>query len=346
MGERKIWKIFYGAYQNQKVTVALLVKHTQLFTWRILPQVGLLILLLILDGSPLRFKRIFGSEPQKDLLIDFLNQLFLGEKEIVDLVYNKNEYVGPLSDHRKAVFDLSCTGSNGEQFIIEVQRVKQEFFKDRCLYYTSSLIKDQIPAGIPRWDYELKPVYLICLMDFTFDDIHSDQCLHRVKLININTGDLFYDKLGFEFIEMPKFNKGEAELDSELDNWLFLLKNLGKLNKIPLFLRKPVFSKLFNIAEVSNLNREEKMAYDASLKYKWDLENSLDYALKEGFERGFRQGMEKGIEEGLEKGIEEGVGKGRHEEKLNNALAMKKRGLENNLIAEILGLSLDQVEKL
>lgn len=292
------------------------------------------------------FKRLFGSEPNKDLLIDFLNELFLGEREIVDLVYNKNEHVGPLAEHRKAIFDLSCTGSNGEQFIIEVQRVKQEFFKDRCLYYTSSLIKDQAPTGIARWDYQLKPIYLIGLMDFTFEDTHEDQCLHKIHLTDSNTGKLFYDKLGFIFIEMPKFKKEETELMSELDNWFFLLKNLSKLNKIPAFLKKPVFSKLFDIAAVSNLNMEEKMAYDASLKEKWDLANSMDYVLKEGYERGIQQGIEKGIEQGIEKGIEQGIEKGRYQEKLNNALAMKKRGMDNNLISELLNLSLEQVEKL
>jgi len=284
------------------------------------------------------FKRIFGSEPQKDLLIDFLNQLFAGEWEIIDLVYIKNEYVGSLADHRKAIFDLSCTGSNGEQFIIEVQRVKQEFFKDRCLFYTSSLIRDQAPTGVPRWDYHLKPIYLIGLMDFTFDETHIDQCVHRVQLIDSITGKVFYEKLGFVFIEMPKFKKRETELATELDHWLFLLKNLSNLDKIPAFLRKPVFSKLFSIAEVSNFNHEEKMAYDASLKEKWDLANSMDYVLKEGFERG----IEKGLEQGIEKGLEQG----RYEEKLKNALAMKTRGMELNLISELLGLSLEQVENL
>ncbi len=284
------------------------------------------------------FKRIFGSEPHKDLLIDFLNQLFLGERKIIDLVYNKNEHPGHLVEHRKAVFDLLCTGSNGEQFIIEVQRVKQEYFKDRCIYYTASLIRDQVPTGVQRWDYQLKPVFLIGLMDFEFGDTETSECLHRVQLTQTGTGKLFYDKLGFIFIEMPKFTKRESELVSELDNWLFLLKNLSNLDKIPIFLRKPVFSKLFNIAEVSNLDREEKMAYDTSLKEKWDYYNSLDYVQKEGFDRGERKGFEAGIQKGIEKGKEE--------EKRIIALSMKQRGMELTLISELLDLSINELEKL
>ncbi len=276
------------------------------------------------------FKRIFGSEPNKDLLIDFLNQLFLGERQVVDLVYNKNEHSGPLADHRKAIFDLLCTGSNGEQFIIEVQRVKQEYFKDRCLFYTSSLIRDQAPSGAPGWDYQLKPVYLIGLMDFTFDEKNTEHYVHRVQLMNTNTAEKFYDKLGFTFIELPKFEKTETELVSELDYWFFLLRNLSKLDKIPLFLRKPVFSKLFNVAEVSNLNREDKMAYDSSLKQKWDLQNSFDYVEKEGFE----------------KGVTEGRLEGKKQEKLNIARNMKAKGLDFVLISELLDLPVETIEKL
>ncbi|MCE7060710.1 Rpn family recombination-promoting nuclease/putative transposase [Dyadobacter sp. CY343] len=203
------------------------------------------------------FKRIFGSEPNKDLLIDFLNQLFAGEKYIVDLTYDKTEQSGPLSADRKVVFDLLCTGADGEQFIIEMQRIRQEFFKDRCLYYVSSLIRDQIPVTVQKWNYRLKPVYLIGIMDFCFDDKADRHFISRVMLRN-EKGEAFYDKLGFIYVEIPRFTKGEEELVSELDNWLFLLKHMNNIDKLPLFLRRPIFKKLFDIAEVSNLNKQDK----------------------------------------------------------------------------------------
>lgn len=93
------------------------------------------------------FKRLFGNEPSKELLVDFLNELFEGRKIITDLVYNKNEHSGPATKSRKMIFDLTCTGKNGEQFIIEVQRIRQQYFKDRAVYYSSRLIHDQAPQG-------------------------------------------------------------------------------------------------------------------------------------------------------------------------------------------------------
>jgi len=296
------------------------------------------------------FKRLFGTEPHKDLLIDFLNQLLGKEKQINDLVYTKTEQSGESSESRKAIFDLLCTGSNGEQFIIEMQRVRQEYFKDRCLYYTSSLIREQAPQGGAKWDYQLQPVYMIGLMDFIFDDTHISQYFHKVRLMKTDTLEVFYDKLEFIFIEIPKFTKQEEDLISELDNWLFLLKNMSKLDKIPLILRKPIFSKLFNIAEVSNLTREEKMAYESSLKEKWDYNNSLDYVLKEGLERGIREGINKGIIkgkiEGKIQGKIEGKIEGKLEGKLEVAVSMKKRGMDVSLIRDLTGLSENEIEKL
>ena len=68
------------------------------------------------------FKKIFGSEPNKDLLIAFLNDVFRGRKYIADLTYNQNEHHGGSTTEGVAIFDLYCTGSDGEKFIIEMQR--------------------------------------------------------------------------------------------------------------------------------------------------------------------------------------------------------------------------------
>ena len=132
-----------------------------------------------------------------------------------------------MSIFRKAVFDLCCTGEDGEQFIIEVQRVRQEYFKDRCLYYSASLIRDQVGAGVANWKYDLKPVYLIGLMDFCFEDSAHEQYVHEVRLMNRSNEKVFYNKFGLTFIEMPRFTKGASELSTELDRWLYLLKNLS-----------------------------------------------------------------------------------------------------------------------
>ena len=211
-----------------------------------------------------------------------------------------------------------------------MQRVKQEYFKDRCLYYTSSLISEQAPKGAPKWDYQLKPVYLIGIMDFTFDVVTPDMYVHHVQLVNTDSNEIFYDKLTYVYVEVPKFLKQEEELSSELENWLFLLKNMSKLDKIPVVLRKPIFSTLFDIAEISNLTGKEKMAYDASLKEKWDNYSTMTYAISEGRKEGMKEGEKHGKLAGQKK----------------IAAAMKKKGLETSLIKELTSLSAEEIEKL
>ncbi|MCF0056235.1 Rpn family recombination-promoting nuclease/putative transposase [Dyadobacter sp. CY356] len=225
------------------------------------------------------FKRLFGSEPNKEILIDFLNQLFLGQKVIRDLTYNQTELYGNNEDSKRAIFDLLCTGDNGEQFLVEMQRGRQDFFKERAIFYTSRLISEQLPKG-NKWGYKLKEVYFIALLEFTLEESTSEQYLHDLCLIDKVTGKIFYDKLEYKFIELPKFTKTENELFTDLDRWLFLLKNIVKMDKMPLFMRKSVFEKVFKIAELNNLNKEERMSYDSSLKAKWDYENVMDYAIK------------------------------------------------------------------
>ena len=229
------------------------------------------------------FKKIFGTEPNKDLLIAFLNEVFRGRKHIVDLVYNKNEHPGDIKGEGAAIFDLLCTGEKGEQFIIEVQRGRQGFFKERALFYTSRLISDQAPKGNrSAWAYNIAEVYLIALLeDFTLEDSPADAYLHDICLCNRDTGEIFYDKLGYTYIELSKFVKADTELETDLDRWLHVLKNMSRMDKIPVYLRKPIFEKLFSIAEYTNLTKEEKTMYDQNLKRKWDNQNVLDYAVNE-----------------------------------------------------------------
>ncbi|GGM83221.1 hypothetical protein GCM10010967_13660 [Dyadobacter beijingensis] len=287
--------------------------------------------------SDFGFKRLFGTEANKDLLIDFLNELLAGERTIRDLTYNQNESAGQRPVDRKAIFDLCCTGADGEQFIIEVQRVKQKFFKDRCLYYAASLIRDQVKTGEPDWGYELKPVYLIGLMEFTFEGARPNEYIHHIRLTSKEESTVFYDKFGFTFIEIPAFSKTESELVTGLDRWLYLLKNLSNLNHVPTVLSKPVFDKVLRIAEVCNFNQQEKMAWDAYLKAKWDNENSMKYVKEEAWETGLKEGREAGLEKGREEG--------RREEKLVVARSMKAKGFELQTIIEILGLTREEIEQ-
>lgn len=252
------------------------------------------------------FKRLFGEEPNKDLLIDFLNVLLKAEQgEIVDLTYLKTEQLGLTELDRKAIFDLYCENEKGEKFIVEMQKSKQNFFKDRSVYYSTFPIQEQ--AQKSEWNYELKAVYTIGILDFSFEEDKSDVNKFRydVKLQDIKTNKTFYDKLTFIYFEMPKFNKTLEELETHYDKWLYVLKNLHKLDRLPDSLKEKVFERVFEIAEIAKFSHEEYLSYEDSLKYYRDLKNTIDTAKEEGIE----EGMEKGIKQGLEQGLEQGMEK-------------------------------------
>jgi predicted transposase/invertase (TIGR01784 family) len=229
------------------------------------------------------FKKLFGEEYNKDLLIDFLNQLLKAEQgKIKKLTYLKNEHLGRSEEDRRAVFDLYCENERGEKFIVEIQKTKQKFFKDRALYYSTFPISEQAQAG--DWNFELKAVYTVAILDFVFDEDEAEpeKMRYDVKLSDIATNKVFYEKLTFIYLEMPKFNKALEELENRFDKWLYVLKNLERLHNIPAKFQDRLFKKLFAAAEIAKLSPEEARSYEDSLKVYRDMKNSLDTAREEG----------------------------------------------------------------
>ena len=151
------------------------------------------------------FKKLFGEEANKDLLIDFLNELLQNSGGITDLTFIKSEQLGVSEANRRAIFDLYCQNSKGERFIVELQKAKQKFFKDRSVYYSTFAIQEQAQKG--EWDFNLNAVYTISIMDFKFDDSkdHKDKLRHNVKLLDTETKEVFYEKISFTYLKMPKF---------------------------------------------------------------------------------------------------------------------------------------------
>ncbi|OOQ56914.1 Rpn family recombination-promoting nuclease/putative transposase [Mucilaginibacter pedocola] len=278
------------------------------------------------------FKKIFGTESNKDILIAFLNEIFKNRKHIVDLVYNKNEHYGDTQNEGSAIFDLLCTGDKGERFVIELQRAKQGYFKERALFYTSRLISEQAPKGKrSEWAYNIAEVYFVALLeDFTLEGTTPETYLHNIALCNTETGEIFYNKLGYTYIELSKFDKSESELGNELEAWLYSLLHMPELDEVPSHLKTPIFEKLFGIAEYTNLSKEEKTMYDNSLKYKWDNKNVLDYAVQEAEHRG----------------IEKGIEKGEHQKAIDIARELKSEGLGIEFIAKTTKLSIEEIKAL
>lgn len=266
------------------------------------------------------FKKLFGVELNKELLIDFLNQLLPSIHQIKDLTYTKNEHLGGSEYERKAIFDLYCESQSGEKFIVEVQKAKQNFFKDRSVYYSTFPIQEQAKKG--EWDFKLSAVYTIGILDFVFDD-HKDQSeiLHTVKLKDQN-GNVFYNKLTYIYLELPKFTKSATELQTRFDKWMYVFRHLANLQNRPDILQERVFEKLFEIAEIAKFTPKEKEQYEESLKYYRDLKNVVDSSKEEGK-----------IEGKIERSIEV-------------AKEMKSDGISIEKISKYTGLSKEEIQDL
>ena len=250
------------------------------------------------------FKKLFGEELNKDLLLDFLNELLSAEQgRITDLTYLKTEYVGYTLSDRKAVFDLYCENERGEKFIVELQKTKQKFFKERTLYYSTLPIREQAVKN--EWDFSLKAVYVIAILDFVFDEDKSETQKYRydVKLSDIETKKVFYDKLTFIYLEMPKFNKTIEEIETRFEKWLYVLRNLAKLDRIPDKLREQIFEKVFETAEIARFNIEQIRSYEESLNIVRDIKNSMDTAEEEGIIKGENKKAIEVAKKALQKGI-------------------------------------------
>ena len=236
------------------------------------------------------FKRIFGTEPNKRLLIDFLNTILPAHHHIQDLTFKNTEQLGSTTIDRKAIFDIYCQAQNGDRFIVEIQKAKQNFFKDRSIYYATFPIQEQALKG--EWNYELSAVYTVGVLDFIFDDHKTDDtCLHVVELKNQRC-EVFYKKLKFIYIELPKFNKSLDQLDSHFDKWMFLLRHLAELTDRPQPLQEGIFPELFAAAEIANFSPTEQETYQNSLKYYRDMNNVVDTARQEGIQKGIQKGID------------------------------------------------------
>lgn len=249
------------------------------------------------------FKRLFGSEFNKELLVSFLNALFAGKKEIRDVTYMNSEQLGERIESRRAIFDVYCETTDGERFIVEMQNVYQEFFKDRTIYYSTFPIREQAKKG--EWDFHLNGVYTVGLLNFIFEDKgeSASRMQHEVKLMDVDTKKVFYDKLTYVYVEIPKFDKTEEKLVTMYDKWMYVLKNLSRLMERPAALQERVFTRLFEQAEIAKFNASDLKAYEDSMNAYRDIVNAINTARKDSFSEGKAEGRAEGIAEGREEGM-------------------------------------------
>ena len=264
------------------------------------------------------FKKLFGTEINKDLLMSFLNSFLDTKEAITSVKYLNSERLGDGVGDRRSVFDVYCETEKGEKFIVEMQKAGQRYFKDRSVYYSTTPIREQAQQG--EWNFRLENVYTVGVLDFVFpnNEYPADEYYHVVKLMDVADKHVFYDKLTFVYLEMPKFNKTENELETMFDKWMYALRNLSRLLDRPKALQDRIFEKFFNQAEIAQYNEEERREYETSVKNYRDYINTMDYAHDNGWK----------------------------EANVENARKMKADGMPTELIAKYTSLSIDEIATL
>jgi len=270
------------------------------------------------------FKKIFGCEESKPFLMSFLNDLLPLENPIVHLEFKNIEKLGMVEEDRKAIYDIYCHDKKGNQFIVELQRAKQQHFQDRAAYYSTFLIHEQAKKG--QWDFKLTPIYFIGILDFSLPSFADNNYLHFGQLTDIYTKEVMYKKLNFIYIEMDKFKKTENQLANHLEWWLYFLKKLVTLDEVPAKFQNDIIAGAFDIAKLSNMSYATRHEYENSLKHYRDFINVLDTAKKEGIEIGIEQGENK--------------------KAIKIAINMLKKQADIDLIAEVTELTQQQINAL
>ncbi len=270
------------------------------------------------------FKKIFGEEASKPLLLDFLNSLLPAYATIKNLSFKNNEHLGQTEADRKSLFDIYCEAENGDKFIVELQKAKQNFFKERTVYYSTFPIREQAEKG--EWNYKLNAVFCIGILDFTFDDYETEpeksEVVHTIKLKNQH-GKTFYEKLTYIYLKMPNFKKAENALVTRLDKWLYFIRHLEDFQSIPsIFNEEAIFSQAFAKAELAGFNNAEWELYESSLKEYRDMKGIIETAYSDGKVEGILEGKRK------------------------VAAAAKAMGLSLQDIAKLTGLNEAEIEKL
>ncbi|MBT9096557.1 Rpn family recombination-promoting nuclease/putative transposase [Methylovulum psychrotolerans] len=257
------------------------------------------------------FKKVFGSEGSKDILLSFLNAVlpFDDGKRITDLTIVDPYNIPMLKGMKDTFVDVKALLSDGTRVIIEMQILNHDGFEKRVLYNAAKNYSAQLVQG--QAYHLLNPVIALTLTDFVmFPD--SPRLMNCFKLLEKRDFIEYCDDIELVFIELPKFNKTETELETERDNWLYFIKNAAKLNDIPKNCGRDL-AKAFGIANEANLSPEELELQHRKSEFIVIVQASLDMAIRQGKQEGIELGIELGKQEGIEQGKQEGIEQGKQE---------------------------------
>ncbi len=268
------------------------------------------------------FKRVFGTERFKNLLLRFLNALFEGEMRITNVEFKNKEILPNHSGGKKILYDVYCTTDTNHHFVLEMQQEESENFSNRIMFYGANAIVQQGMRGV---EYEMDPVYCIVFTDFYLTGL-SHTLLKDFLLIDRHTDEIYSDRLRFIFLSLPEVPKEWDDCDTELLRILYLLKNMENMTRESKPYKTGEYDDFFEASAVNRLEEAEAVAYSES--YFKELENQS--AVRFAAARNREAGRAEGRAEGLEKGMSL--------EREKNIAAARKAGLSEDMIKSIFGL--------
>ena len=291
--------------------------------------------------ADLTFKKVFGEHP--DLVISFLNALLpfeTDEEEITWVEYLNPELV-PMNPLRKdSIVDVRCRDKAGRQFIVEMQMMWTSAYKQRVLFNASKAYVSQLDRG---GNYDLlQPVYSLNLVNDTFSE--SEAYYHDYRIVEVAETKEVIEGLRFIFIELPKFtpkNYGDKKMQVL---WLRYLTEIGEQTReAPQeLLANPDINKAVTQLEESAFSSAQLLGYD---KF-WDMVSTAKMQISSSQREAREKGLAEGRAEGLVEGRAEGRAEGRKEADMEHARRMRMKGYSIEDIAEITGLSPDEIAAL
>ena len=287
------------------------------------------------------FKKIFGSEKHKDILIHFINDVLeLKDNNQIDEV----EFLSTIQDaeiasKKQSIVDVLCRDKNGVQIIVEMQVAPTKGFEKRAQYYAAKAYSRQLNKGQEADGlYEnLKAVIFIAIADYiVFPDKTEFKSEHVILDKNSHEHDL--QDFSFTFVELPKFKKEKIEeLDTTLDKWCYFFKYAAKTSEADMAKIGSSYKTIgdaYEIVNQYNWNEQQLLAYERETKRVWDNRSVLEFQL------------DKAKAEGMEQGMEQGIEKGKTERDIEIAKGMILKNYPLSDISALTGLSLVELQTL
>ena len=291
------------------------------------------------------FKWAFGTEGHEDLLLMLIDSL-LPDKHVRRVTLGAQEQVPDREDAQGGIYDIYCETDDGSSLTIEMQVCSQKDFNDRMVFYSSFPIRNRVGQGavldykltqkeseineihISSIRYKLPPIYVIGLVNFELTGLgKSDKTIRHFSIREDDgNNEQFTDSIHYVTVELPKFQKSRTELKSKQDYMLYAIKNMGAMERMPDEFLGKGFDMLFEVCSFAGMSEDMQMKYVRHMMAEWDREGQLATAIMDGEERGRAEG--------------------RAEEKALTARNMKKKGLDPELISDITGLTLEQIQSL